>query len=111
MFGVQNLNIQYWGLLVRIQLTLALVVGFLFCSLATMEVPELVNLVDNTSNDFSLVVFVKNAPTAVKVRMRHQGRPGILPSQQPNAFRTHSSIQSPLQASDDVLHLLCVQRT
>jgi hypothetical protein len=79
-----------------------------------MEVPELINLVDNTSNDFSLVVFVKNAPTAVKVRMRHQGRlglPGILRSQQPNVFRTRSSIQSPLQASDDTLHLLCVQRT
>ena len=96
------------------KLTLATVVGLLFCSLATMELPELVNLVDNTSNDFSLIVFVKNAPTTVKVQMRHQGRPGlpgILRSWQPDVFRAHSSIQSPLQASDDMLCMLCVQRT
>jgi hypothetical protein len=104
---------HFWGFLVRTELTLALVVGLLFCSLATMEVPELINLVDNTSNDFSLVVFVKNAPTTVEVRMRHQGRPGLpsVPrSRQPSVLRTHSSILS-LQASGDMLHVLCVQRT
>ena len=36
----------------RIKLTLAIVVGLLFCALVIREIPELINLVDDTSNDF-----------------------------------------------------------
>jgi hypothetical protein len=97
----------------RINLTLAMAVGLLFCSLATMELPELVNLTDDTSNDFSLVVFVKNAVTIVKVQMHRQGRSalaGVRRRQAAAFFATRSPIQS-FHTSGDPLHLLCVQRT
>jgi hypothetical protein len=42
----------------RIKLILAIAVGLLFCSLATLEFPELLTLSDSTSNDFSLVLLV-----------------------------------------------------
>ncbi len=102
----------------RIKLTLATVVGLLFCTLATMELPELINLVDDTSNDFSLVVFAENVMTVVKNRMLPQGRPVLadIPRQQAAAtFQAHSfaSLQthSLTRTSDDTLHLSCVQRT
>ena len=43
---------------IRIKLIPAIAVGLLFCSLATLEFPELLTLSDNTSNDFSLVLLV-----------------------------------------------------
>lgn len=54
----------------RIRLILALVVGLLFCTLSTLEFPELVNLTDDTSNDFSLAVFQTNDSRAVQRQAR-----------------------------------------
>jgi hypothetical protein len=70
-------------------------------------------LVDDTSNDFSLVVFAENTVTAVKMRMLPQGRPvlaDIQPRQADEYFQSRSLIGT-FQASDDMLHMLCVQRT
>ncbi len=97
----------------RIKLTLATVVGLLLCTLATMELPELINLVDDTSNDFSLVVFVRNAVTIVKTQMLHERRPVLADVRRPQAaasFPAYSLIHT-FQIADDILHLLCVQRT
>ena len=97
----------------RIKLTLAIVVGLLFCTLSAMEVPELVKLVDDTSNDFSLLVFVKNSVTVVKTQVLHQSPPALADVRRPQAvasFPAYSLIHS-FQTSDDTLHLLCVQRT
>ena len=108
----------------RIKLTLAIVVGFLFCTLLAMEFPELVNLVDDTSNDFCLIVFVKNAVavvktqmknavTAVKTEMLHQRRLALADVRRRQAaasFPAYSLMQT-FQTSDDTLHLLCIQRT
>ena len=97
----------------RVKLILATVVGLLFCTVATMELPELTNLVDDTSNDFSLVVFAENTVTAVKTRMLPQGRPvlaDIQPRQADEHFQSHSLIRTFQASDDDMLHVLCVQR-
>ena len=95
------------------RLTLATVVGLLFCTLATMELPELINLVDDTSNDFSTVVFVRNAVTAVKTQILRKGRrvlANVRPPQSAASLPACSLIQT-FQTSDVMLHMLCVQRT
>jgi len=100
---------------IHIKLTLATVVGLLICSLAALEFPELVNLIDDTSNDYSLVLLVKDASTASKVPpgMLAQGRGGLADTQSrltAASCWTDSLIQ-PLRTPDDMLRLLCVQRT
>jgi hypothetical protein len=107
------IKVEQGVLLLRIKLPFAIVVGLLFCTLATMELPELINLVDDTSNDFSLIVFVKNAATVVKVQMLRKGRPALAdvqPRQATARFSTRSLIQT-FYTLGDTLHLLCVQRT
>ena len=97
----------------RIKLTLVIVVGLLLCALVVTELPELINLVDNTSNDFSLVVFAKDAVTTVKIQMLLQGLPvfaDIVRRQAALCFPTDSLIQS-VRTSDNVLHASCVLRT
>ena len=97
----------------RIKLTLATAVGLLFCTLATMELPELINLVDDTTNDFSLVVFAESTVTAVKTRMLPQGRPAladIQPRQAAEYFQSHSLIPTSQASGNDMLHVFCVQR-
>jgi hypothetical protein len=95
------------------KLTLAIVVGLLLCALVVTELPELINLVDNTSNDFSLVVFAKDAVTTVKIQKLLQGLPvsaDILRRQAALCFPTPSLIES-FRTSDNVLHASCVLRT
>jgi hypothetical protein len=98
---------------VRIKLTLAIVVGLLFCALAIRELPELINLVDDTSNDFSLVVFPKDAVTVVKIQILPQGQPVLADIQRRQAalgFPTRSLFQN-FRTPDDILHVSCVLRT
>jgi hypothetical protein len=97
----------------RVKLALAIVIGLLSCALVVRELPELINLVDDTSNDFSLVVFAKDASTVVKIQTLPQGQPvmaNIECQQGPLCFPTHSLIQN-LRTPDDVLHVSYVLRT
>jgi hypothetical protein len=98
---------------VRIRLKLATVAALLLCSLATMEFPELVSLIDDTSNDFSVIFFAKDAPTVVKIRIcllpeEHRAPSG---SQHRFASATNRPLIRPFEASDGMLHLFCTQRT
>ena len=104
---------KFWELLVRIRLTLAIAAGLLLCSNATIEIPELVHLTDDTSNDYSLVVFVKNSVTVIKGQVAHRELPAsarVSLQSDAGCSSTHSLIL-PSQTSGDMLHLLCVQRT
>jgi hypothetical protein len=97
----------------RVKLALAIVVGLLFCALVVRELPELINLVDDTSNDFSLVVFAKDPVTVAKIQTLPLGQPVMADIQcqhGPLCFPTHSLIQN-LRTPDDVLHVSCVLRT
>lgn len=97
-----------------IKLALAMAVGLLLCSLATLEFPELVTLSDNTSNDFSLQVL--GGGRAIAVQKNQTPRPErsaipevarLLHSATPRVFDFSLSLQS----TNDLLRLLCIQRT
>ena len=97
----------------RIKLTLAMAVGLMFCTLATMELPELIKLVDDTSNDFSLVVIAKDALKIVKIQILPPGQPVFADFQRRQAalcFPTHPLIQT-FRTPGEVLHVFCVLRT
>jgi hypothetical protein len=88
-----------------------IVVGLLFCSLATLETSEFLKLADDTSNDFSLLNVEANTSTAV-VRQSHESQPKAVPApiqrRQPQVLL---DIPDAANASADILHVLCVIRT
>jgi hypothetical protein len=93
-----------------------MVVALLFSGLALAEFPELLQLKDDTSNDFTLVVAkaesspanfaAKSGPTPAVIFVR-EGNVRTLLSE--NLGRSFSD--SIVQSSVDYLHLLCVHRT
>jgi hypothetical protein len=89
------------------------VVGLLFCSLATLETPEFLKLADDTSNDFSLLNVEANTSSAV-VRQSHESQPKPVPAPIPihrTQPKVRPSISDSSYASNDLLHVLCVIRT
>jgi hypothetical protein len=100
----------------RSRLRYAVVVALLFSGLALAEFPELLQLKDDTSNDFTLVVAraesspanyaAKSGPTPAAIFIR-EGNARTLDSE--NLGRTFSD--PIVQSSVDYLHLLCVHRT
>jgi hypothetical protein len=95
----------------RPKVILFVVVGLLFCSLATLETTEFLKLIDDTSNDFSLLHVEANSSSAI-VRQSHESQPKAVPtpiqSRQP---KPRPDISTSSNASSDLLHLLCVIRT
>ena len=97
----------------RSNLLLTLVVGLTLCSLAMLEVPELLNLTDDTSNDFSLLVIRQSSPSVVINKT-----PGVRRTATPIVWTWNFDpfmvrplvLDSPIP-HHDLLHLLCVQRT
>jgi hypothetical protein len=100
----------------RLKLNLAIAIGLLSCTLATLEFPELVNLVDDTSNDYSLAVFAQSAPAAVTIKLRlNESRPALpealsgIEYRQPVAYLSTDS--SVARTTGDMIHSLCILRT
>jgi len=97
---------------VRAKLILAVVAGLLFCTLSTLEFPEFLKLVDDTSNDYSLLAHVQEAiptPTQKQAPRRIDFRTvaAALCDRQADQFRFCGR-----QASGgDCLHWICVLRT
>jgi len=95
----------------RPKLIFFVVLGLLFCSLATLETGEFLRLADDTSNDFSLLNVEANTSSAV-VRQSLDSQPKDVPapvqSRQPKA---RPEISGPAKASCDLIHVLCVIRT
>jgi YbbR domain-containing protein len=100
----------------RSRLHLAIVTALLFCALAVVEFPELVNLKDDTSNDFTLLVSrqdvsspnntIKPAQTPVAIPVRE------VSVHAPISILLALSFPDTLANSPvDYLHLLCVHRT
>ncbi len=93
-----------------------MVVALLFGGLALAEFPELLQLKDDTSNDFTLVVSKVEASPA-----NYVGKSGATPaailvsdgSIGPRVLeKSGLSFSDPIvQSSVDYLHLLCVHRT
>jgi hypothetical protein len=95
----------------RTRFILVAIVSLLFCSLSTLETPELVKLADDTSNDFSIQIHRQETtesicnPAPIARLKCSQLRPVLKHTPiEPRAIS--SSLFAP-----DVLHFLCIQRT
>jgi hypothetical protein len=97
---------------VRAKLIFAILAGILFCTVSTLEVPELLRLADDTSNDFPVVSVQKVTPFAAKAQVRTRS---LAAPPETAAPRTalNGRFQSRGFAStvDDFLHSLCTLRT
>jgi hypothetical protein len=95
----------------RLKVIFFVVVGLLFCSLATLETSEFLKLADDTSNDFSLLNVESNTTSAI-VRQSQESQPKAVrapiqsrqPKVRPAIFRSSTD-------SNDLFLLLCVIRT
>jgi hypothetical protein len=95
----------------RPKLIFFVVVGLLFCSLATLETTEMLKLADDTSNDFSLLNVEANTSSAL-VRQSQESQPEAVPAPiQRRQPKVRPVISAPSNASADLLHVLCVIRT
>jgi hypothetical protein len=97
---------------VRIKFILAIVAGILLCTVCTQEIPELLRLADDTSNDFSLVAVEGVVPHAVEAAERRTDFTPAVASTKPRreaTARFQSRCFGP--SIDEVLHSLCVLRT
>jgi hypothetical protein len=93
-----------------------MVAALLFSGLALAEFPELLQLKDDTSNDFTLVI-AKAESSAANYAAKSGPAPAAIFVRDSNAHTLHSenlrrSFSDPtVQSSVDYLHLLCVHRT
>jgi hypothetical protein len=86
-------------------------VGLLFCSLATLETAEFLKLADDTSNDFSLLNVELDTSSAI-VLQSHDSQPKAVPATIQNEQpKVRPNISDSSNASADLLHVLCVIRT
>jgi hypothetical protein len=87
----------------------------LFCGLTSSEIPELTRLIDDPSNDFTLVVATKT-PAMVSASVVANPRVGtcvgaVQQNDDQLEYREPSSSALCAQSSTDYLQLLCVHRT
>ncbi len=96
----------------RIQYSVSFVVGLLFCSLALLELSELLNLSDGTSTDYSLTIFQSTTGGVAKERsdlpvtVKTGGK--RIKSESPRLPRRSEVRSNPC---GDALRLLCIERT
>ena len=99
---------------IRVELSVLLVLGFLFCGLALLEFPELLTLTDDMSNSFTLesVASHPEAPSVaterapVVVASAGMGRPG-----HPQLFRSAERPLSSAAPVNETLHIFCILQT
>jgi hypothetical protein len=95
------------------QVSLFLMTAVLLCAVSTLEIPELLLLVDNTSNDYSTVIFQKNAPSTLANQSPAVSRAVVptLPAVAFAAIPLKAESSESFTSLPDLLHLFCVQRT
>jgi hypothetical protein len=101
-----------WARNTRHRFCLALVVSTLFCGLSSSEIPELTRLIDDTSNDFTLVVATKESASVVA----NASSDAFVSDVEQNNDRSEFRVPSPVdlrysQSPTGYLQLLCVHRT
>src|SRR5271168_5373612 len=97
----------------RGNLLLTLIVSLMLCSLAMLEVPELLSLTDETSNDFSLPVMCQPSPSIVINNAPEMGRIAtpLVAHWDFDPLILRPVLFDSLSPHHDLLHLLCIQRT
>ena len=100
------------ALKMRATLILAMLFGLLLCTLATLELTELVRLADDTSNDFSLPQSRQESfPTTIRNTRELQP---ALTSYSPHEYerpRVCRRVTDYSHLAKDSLHLLCIMKT
>ena len=95
----------------RTRFILVAVVSLLFCSLSTLETPELVKLADDTSNDFSILIHHQETTESIC----NPAPIGRLKVSRPRPVLDRTPIQlgsvSSSRFAPDLLYFLCIQRT
>ena len=96
----------------RIRVSFAMVVGLLFCTLATLELPELLNLTDNTSNDYSLTVFQHRDGGVIRNQTPRLAAGNISADARDDEWQiVEVSFSDSVRTLPAALHMLCVLRT
>ena len=94
-----------------IRLILALLASLLFCTLATFEFPELLNLTDDTSNDYAIEVVQSTEGCAVRQQTADTPPKLSRASSRPDWMLTLAQFPAPPRRGAAFLRLLCVRRT
>ena len=95
----------------RSRLIFAVLLGLLFCSLASLEATELIRLADDTSNDFSLS-HSEHETSSANVRESQSAQPKTLPATDESEPRkVRRLFEDSSYAAKDSLHFLCIMRT
>ena len=96
----------------RHRFCLALVVSMLFCGLSSSEIPELARLIDDTSNDFTLVVSTKTSASVTPHARSDSCASAVQQNNDAFEYQAPSRV-SILYAYSPAgyLQLLCVHRT
>ena len=97
----------------RQRFCLALIVSLLFCGLTAIEVPEFVRLVDDTSNDYTLLASI---PTANTLDVRETADPGAGVTQNKDVpaasyHGQNSPALRPAHSPAGYLQRICILRT
>ena len=104
-----------WACHTRHRFCLALVVSMLFCGLSSSEIPELTRLIDDTSNDFTLVVMSKTSAAVPAAVVANPSVDDCVGAVEQNNYGLECSEPSTSilhkQSPADYLQLLCVHRT
>lgn len=101
-----------WACHTRHRFCMAVIVSMLFCGLSSSEIPELTRLIDDTSNDFTVLVVTK-----VSISVATNVNPiSIVSMVQQNNDRLEYRLPSSVsvlntQSPTGYLQLLCVHRT
>jgi len=98
----------------RIKATLLVTVGVLLCSLATIELSEFVRLLDDTSNDFTLVASQEAEGAVIRNQRSRVAFDSVIPAftrSDDNWFARRCASHLPSLSNNDLLHSFCIHRT
>lgn len=97
----------------RYRICLGVIVSLLFCALGSLEIPELVKLVDDCSNDFTILHSPQeiNPPVVAKQAASVDSPQMHAPGWIPEAIETIPVVAIHPHTSDELIRFLCVQRT
>jgi len=98
----------------RHRFCLVLVVSMLFCGLSSIEIPEFTQLVDDTSNDFTLVDATQTPSSAVVQQTSRPAVPTAVLSRVFDFSMPHTPSPVSTSTSHHVtgyLELICINRT
>lgn len=104
---------MFIGLAMCKRIGLFLLTALLLCAVSTLEFPELIHLVDNTSNDYSTAIFQKNTSSTLAVQAPDTAHVVViaLPAIDFASPAIQTQPSEPWVSCPDLLPLFCIRRT